>query len=209
MDFEIIDLEGKVPYNKGLDFQMKLWEEVHEGGKSKLIFLEHKPTITLGRRTEPSHLLHSIDEYREMGIEVVKVQRGGSVTYHGPGQLVGYVITKVSRHGGTHSLVSRVMGLLERTIQTFGVPCHQNHDFPGIWTNDNPKKKLAAIGMQIKSGVSLHGFAVNVNLDLSPFSKIIPCGLPEPVSTLSLELKRNLSVQEVRDRLVEYLPNYL
>ncbi len=209
VDFDIIEPEGEVPYKVGLDLQMECWKEVQEGGKSKVIFLEHSPTITLGRRTKQSHLFHTIDEYREMGIEVVKVDRGGSVTYHGPGQLVGYIITKVSKHGGTHNLVTKTMALLEKAIHDLGIQCRKNNEFPGIWTETKPMKKLAAIGMQIKSGVSLHGFAVNVDLDLEPFTKILPCGLPEPVSTLSIELGRKVRVQETKYKISMLLPDFL
>lgn len=204
-DFEIIELAGEIPYREGLEIQMKHWKEVGKGGNSRILFLEHTPTITLGRRTNPDHLLYSQEEYKKRGIEVVKVDRGGSVTYHGPGQLVGYIITRVARHGGTHNLVTKTMQMLEQSIVQLGIEAQKNEEFPGIWTTTQPPKKLAAIGMQIKAGTSLHGFAVNVNLELEPFSMIVPCGLPEPVSTLSIELKRRVSIEEVKENIIQNL----
>ncbi len=208
VEFRIIELEGTVPYHEGLAKQMTLWQQVKEGRKSALILLQHMPTITLGRRTDPSHLLYSKEEYAERGIDVVKIDRGGSVTYHGPGQLVGYIISRVARHGGTHKLVSSVLELVCETIRSFGIDSVVNNEMPGVWTR-HPLKKVAAVGMQIKEGISLHGFAINVDMDLAPFSLIIPCGLPEPVTTMSMEKGEKVEVDDVKEKIKSLLPMFL
>ncbi len=198
-----------VDYSRGLQRQLELWEESVVTSCTWLMLLEHNPVVTLGRRTDPSHLMLSSEEYFRRGIDVVQIERGGSVTYHGPGQVVGYVITPVAKHGGTHRLVTKVMDMVERCISSFGIVCCKNEELPGVWTVGKPQKKLAAVGMQIRKGVSLHGFAINVDMDLEPFGLIMPCGLPDPVSTLSLELSRSIAPEEVMDRLEKIAGNYL
>ncbi len=184
-NFRKIVIEGVQDYTSMLEKQYQTMEEVRSGGDPVLYLLEHKPVVTLGRRTKEEHL--------------VRVQRGGSVTYHGPGQLVGYVICKVSTLGGTYNLVKKVLQLVKETIESFGIQCKIDDDNPGVWTADDNPRKLAAVGMQIKEGYSLHGFAINVDLPLTPFTYIVPCGLSLPVSTLSVELGRRVSISELRE----------
>ncbi len=198
-NFRKIVIEGVQDYTSMLEKQYQTMEEVRSGGDPVLYLLEHKPVVTLGRRTKEEHLVLDKEQLAEKGIDLVRVQRGGSATYHGPGQLVGYVICKVSTLGGTYNLVKKVLQLVKETIESFGIQCKIDDDNPGVWTADDNPRKLAAVGMQIKEGYSLHGFAINVDLPLTPFTYIVPCGLSLPVSTLSVELGRRVSISELRE----------
>lgn len=201
--FEKIVLEAPQKYDKMLLKQYETLEEVRNGRNPVLYLLEHQPVVTLGRRTEQKHLLLTPEEFSEKGIDVVQVQRGGSATYHGPGQLVGYVICKVSTLGGTYKLVKKILKLVQSTIEAFGVDCKVDDNNPGVWTSDEIPRKIAAVGMQIKEGYSLHGFAINVDLPLAPFTYIVPCGLTLPVSTISIERGKKIPISDVRDWVLE------
>lgn len=202
--WEIKDL-AMIPYKEALDLQNELLERAKHSNKRYILLLEHPPVITLGRRTDPNHLLLSQKELEKKGIDLFNVDRGGSATYHGPGQLVGYIITKVSKHGGVHALVSKVLSSIHQLFSEMGLEVEINNDMPGVWTKTDIPRKLSAVGMQIKNGYSLHGFALNINTSLEGFSMIVPCGLPNPVSTLSIELGRTISVEEVKLKIKKIL----
>jgi len=202
--WQIIDLK-RISYAEALELQQQTWNAVQEGGDHVLYLLEHNPVITMGRRTDPEHLLRSRSELKEDGIELFKVDRGGSATYHGPGQLVGYVICKSSRMGGIHTLVKRILNIITETIQSFGVPATIDEDNPGVWTETEVPRKLAAVGMSNTHGITMHGFAINVDLPLSGFSAIVPCGLTLPVTTMAIETGKHLQVDDVKTRLIEIL----
>lgn len=191
-EFDIIN------YQKGLDLQMKFWKDAQKEKIHHLMLLEHEPVITLGRRTKPDHIIMDEEEIRRNGIDVFKVERGGSATYHGPGQLVGYIICKSSRLGGIHDVVSRVLNAVKQIIENFGVEVDVDHDNPGVWTISKTPRKLAAVGMQNKLGYTLHGFAINVNLPLTGFQAIVPCGLTLPVSTMSIESGKIIDIKAVK-----------
>ncbi len=200
---------GIMDYSSALLYQEKCWERVKAGSNDYLLFLQHNPVITLGRRTDPSHVHYAEDELLEKGIELFKVDRGGSATYHGPGQLIGYMISKVSRFGGIHRLVSLILESLEKSITKLGISCFADHKNPGIWTKSENPKKLAAVGMHVKEGITLHGFAVNVDMSLAGFSTILPCGLNQPVSTLSIELEKSVNIDDFRDIISNILLRYV
>lgn len=202
--WEIRDL-GMISYKDALDLQNELLERAMISNNHYILLLEHEPVITLGRRTDPDHLLLSQKDLERKGIDLFNVERGGSATYHGPGQLVGYIITKVSKHGGVHALVSKVLSSIHQLISEMGLNVEINNEMPGIWTRTDIPKKLSAVGMQIKHGYSLHGFALNVNNSLEGFSMIVPCGLPNPVSTLSIELGIQLTIEEVKQKIKKIL----
>ena len=139
-----------------------------------LMLLEHPPTYTKGRRTAPGDLVYSDDECRRRGIAVYDVDRGGRSTYHGPGQLVGYPIMAL---GGRYDVLSYLRGLedaLIRAVAELGVDARRDPDHTGVWVGAN---KLAAIGVKITRGITMHGFALNVTTDLSMFGGIVPCGI--------------------------------
>lgn len=198
--WEIRDLD-MISYKDALELQNDLLERAMISNNHYILLLEHEPVITLGRRTDPTHLLLSQNDLERKGIALFNVERGGSATFHGPGQLVGYIITKASKHGGVHTLVSKVLSSIHEVITEMGLKVEINNEMPGIWTKTDIPRKLSAVGMQIKHGYSLHGFALNVNNSLEGFSMIVPCGLPNPVSTLSIELGSRLTIEEVKQKV--------
>jgi lipoyl(octanoyl) transferase len=168
---------GRVPYEEGMALQERLRERVIAGELAEcMLLLEHEPVYTLGRRSEPGDLPMGEDWCRAQGIEVIKTPRGGKLTYHGPGQLVGYPIMRVDD-------VLVYLRTMERAIiaalAEAGVEARsreaEGKDYTGVWVQD---RKIASIGVHLSRGVSAHGFAVNVTNDLAPFTWVVACGLP-------------------------------
>jgi lipoyl(octanoyl) transferase len=163
---------GSVPYGDALAWQRRLAEERIAGRQSHdlLLLLEHPPVITLGRGSRDEHLL-AVD-----GVEVFEIERGGDVTYHGPGQLVGYPIIDLTGyrqdlHWYLRTLEDALIGALAR----LGIAAERNPGYTGVWTRG---RKIASIGIHVKQWVTWHGFALNVTTDLSAFNRIVPCGIP-------------------------------
>ncbi len=205
--WHIVDM-GQLEYGSALDLQQQLMSQAMAGNDHYILLLEHKPVITLGKRTKKEHILLPNDKLKQNGISVYSVNRGGSATFHNPGQLVGYVICKTSRVGGTHKLVVSILNSIVNTILNYGISVHKDHENPGVWTDDTPPKKIAAVGMQIIKGYSMHGFALNVNNDLQGFQYIIPCGLSLPVTSLKIEGIQK-SMQNVKSDIISNLKKYL
>ena len=194
---------GLVPYMEAWDMQLQLHEEVAEGRKpDTLLLVEHPNVYTLGRRGQLSDILIDKGELERLGIEVHYTDRGGQVTYHGPGQLVGYPILNLRRWGGGPlKYVRSLEQVLIETLSDFGVRAESEGHPTGVWVED---RKIAAIGVKVSRRVTTHGFALNICPDLSYFDHIVPCGLPESrVTSLSLELGREVMVGEVAVVLVE------
>lgn len=178
----LLDL-GRMEYGEALQLQRRMVEERAAGRTpDTLILVEHDHVITLGRKTTPANL-------RPQGVPVFEVERGGDATYHGPGQLVGYPIVLLQDHD-VRRHVRTIESALIRTASKFGIDGETVEGHPGIWVKG---KKLASIGVAVKSWVSYHGFALNVNTDLSYFSLIRPCGL-DPNTMTSMEELRGLSL---------------
>jgi len=141
-----------------------------------LLMLEHPPVYTLGRRSAPDDLPRGADWYREQGIDIVETARGGKLTYHGPGQLVGYPIVHVA---DIPAFIRTMEGAIAAALAEEGVTSrgrdHEGAQFTGVWVAD---RKIASIGVHVSRGVSMHGFAVNVDNDLRPFEWVVACGLP-------------------------------
>jgi len=183
------------PYAEALCAQERAHAEVREGAPDQLLLYEHPPTVTLGRATAPAHLLASAEELRARGIELHEVGRGGSVTYHGPGQLVGYPIVDLRRRDlSAHAFVRLLEGALIGTLTEFGVQAYARGGLTGVWTD---RGKIAAIGIRVSRGVTLHGFALNVTTDLSPFSLLVPCGLASESVTSMREMGVEAGLDEV------------
>lgn len=167
---------GRVPYEKGLALQQRLaLGREEEQNEDTLLLLEHDPVYTAGRRTDESEILWSEHQRSARGIDFVKTDRGGKVTYHGPGQLVGYPIVDIrARNLGVRKWVE----LLERTIidvlEPLGIAGMIDCDQPGVWLG---KAKIAAIGIHVSRGVSRHGFALNVDPNMNDYKGIVACGL--------------------------------
>ena len=166
---------GLVAYQDAWQFQQRIAARVRAGGDPALILLEHPPTYTLGVRGKAEHVLVSQETLLSSGAEVHRTDRGGDVTFHGPGQLVGYPILNIRRYGeGPSWYVHTLEAMLIDVVAHFGVFAGRSPRNPGVWVGDT---KIAAIGVRVSRGVTTHGFALNVNTDLAYFQHIIPCGL--------------------------------
>ena len=199
---------GTIDYATGVRLQRRLVELRKDGRIGDvLLLLEHVPVITLGRNAKATNVVASAELLSRRGVEVVQCDRGGDVTFHGPGQLVGYPIFNLrempAENGNPKTLgavayVRKLEEVLIRTCADFGIPSKRVAGLTGVWTDANEEAKIAAIGVHISRAVTSHGFALNVNVDLGYFNLIIPCGITsKPVTSLARELKQQLSMQAV------------
>ena len=191
---------GRVDYATGLDLQKQLVEARHEDRiGNTLLLLEHPPVLTLGRNSDRSNILASEEFLAYRGVEIHEINRGGDVTYHGPGQLVGYPIldlrsftlSDTGRRLGAVDYVRLLEEALIRALGDFAVPGQRIAGRTGVWTITGrtvPGKKISAIGVHISRGITSHGFALNVTTDLRDFDLIVPCGISDRTVT-SLELE--------------------
>lgn len=189
---------GRMEYRAAWRLQQRLVEE-RSGNRIEdtLLLLEHPPTFTLGKRTDAAHLLLTEEEMKRRGAALVPVDRGGDVTFHGPGQLVGYpIISLAGRQGGPGRYMRDLEETLIRAMSRFGVEAGRVAGLTGVWVGD---EKIAAIGARINAQrVTSHGFALNVSTDLSYFEWIIPCGIRgRGVTSLSRALGRNVALSEI------------
>ena len=184
---------GLVDYQVGWDLQKEIQENVINSKlENTLLLLEHSSVYTAGRRTEISD--RPID-----GTPVIDVDRGGKITWHGPGQLVGYPIIKLKNSTDVVGFVRELETALISVCAEFGVEAKRYCERSGVWIRDSKgDRKIAAIGLRVAKGVTMHGFALNVNPDLSAYSKIIPCGITDAkVTSLAVELGQKIDIQEV------------
>ena len=183
-----------IPYAEALTLQKQLQEErTAERQGDVLLLLEHSPVYTLGRSTQPAHWDCGGEFLRRTGASLQSVDRGGSITYHGPGQIVGYPILKLSHYcSGPKQYVRKLEEVLIHTLLRWGIEGYRFEKKPGVWVRRNhADAKIAAIGVRIDHGVTIHGFALNVDLDLSPFSYIMPCGLTQGHITSMAEVRQS------------------
>jgi lipoate-protein ligase B len=178
---------GLVDYQKAWEEQQRLVEACRRDGCARLLLLEHPPTYTLGVHGRQEHLLVGEEALAELGAAVHRVDRGGDITFHGPGQLVGYPILDLGRwNRGPVWYVRSLEAVLIETLSAFGLAAQRAPGRPGVWVR---RAKIAAIGVRVSRGITSHGFALNVNPDLSYFSRIIPCGLAgATVTSMAREL---------------------
>jgi lipoyl(octanoyl) transferase len=192
----VLDL-GLVPYGEAWDLQRSLAGALSQGAiPDTVIFLEHPPVVTLGRRTDEAEL-HVPDN---AAAEVVETNRGGKSTFHGPGQLVCYPILDLNRHGrDVKKYVRDLEAALVRTVAPLGLEATTIEGLTGVWL-ERPPRKIASIGVHVSRWVTTHGYALNVDLDPAPFSEwITACGLEDTAfTTIARELDRPVSVEEVR-----------
>jgi lipoyl(octanoyl) transferase len=181
------DWLGRMAYRDAWALQKRLASERADGSiGDRLLLVEHPAVLTLGRQADASHVLATPAELARRGIEVVRVERGGEVTYHGPGQLVAYPIVALSRRGLLlRPLVRAVEDAMIATCAAFGVTADRRDGHPGCWIEPDgiAPRKVGALGIRIERGVSYHGIALNVDPDLADFGLIDPCGMPDVVST--------------------------
>ncbi len=185
----IISCPGLVPYDRALTWQYERARRRQAGEVTDtLLLLEHPPTITLGRRTQRADLLTPPERLREQGIAVVEVDRGGEITYHAPGQLVGYPILDLRAHGqDLHRYLRDLEETLIWALAGFGVAAGRQPGLTGVWVGN---AKIAAIGIKVSRWVSLHGFALNIAPDLTPMRRdMVPCGIRDRGVTSLQELR--------------------
>jgi lipoate-protein ligase B len=192
---------GRFAYDDGLDLQKELEREVIERReKDFLLLLEHPHTFTLGRRAKMDGVLATAELLKSLGVSVFETNRGGKVTYHGLGQIVGYPIINLSSYKeDVHKYVRDLEEALIRAMKDFGIESFRIEGLTGVHTREG---KIAAIGVHIKRWVTTHGFALNVNTDLSFFNWIIACE-GEPVTSMEQLLGREIDLREVEDRIIK------
>lgn len=168
---------GRMDYGDALELQRTVARDRISGDipQDVLLLVEHPPVVTLGRASKLKNLVSSPDFLASRGVQVFEVERGGDVTFHGPGQLVGYPVMSLERHRmDLHWYLRQVEEALIRTLAGFGIPAQRTPGFTGVWTSG---RKIASIGVHVRSWVTWHGFALNVTTDLSYFDLIVPCGI--------------------------------
>ncbi|MFA5688212.1 MAG: lipoyl(octanoyl) transferase LipB [Kiritimatiellales bacterium] len=199
-----IQFEKPVPYQYGLNLQHCLLTARQNGEiPDTILILQHTPTITLGTRGRDNFLLLPREEYKKRGIELFHAERGGDVTYHAPGQWVLYPILYLGGRGAdSHGYLGNLEEVALRTLADFGIDGFRVEGKNGAWTEQG---KVAAIGFRLKRWVSFHGMSFNVNLDLTGFQTIVPCGLiGQPVASMQTVLGEKCpALNEVRDRLLQ------
>jgi lipoyl(octanoyl) transferase len=182
------DWLGRIGYREAWTRQKELVDARATGtADDTLLLLEHDPVLTLGRQADSAHVLATPRELRRRGIEVIRVERGGEVTYHGPGQLVAYPIIRLGDRGIlVRPLVAALEQAMIETCAELGVETFRRDGHPGCWvegTGGRPHRKVGALGLRIERGVSYHGIALNIDPDLRDFDLIDPCGMPGLIST--------------------------
>ncbi len=203
----LLILEEPIPYQAAWHMQQALWSErLSDQRPDTLLLLQHDPVFTLGRSTSARHLPYGESALRNCGAAVERTNRGGSITYHGPGQLVGYPIIKLARvASGPRAYVWLLEEVLIRTLALWGIAGHRLNRKPGVFVHvDNRECKIASIGIRLDRGVTLHGFALNVDLDLFPFSKVVACGLEDcPAISMSAVHRGPISLRQVADSVAD------
>ena len=191
---------GVVSYREAWRWQVDLADRVREGSAPEtLLLLEHPHTYTRGRLSPDSDLLLDESALTARGIEVVETDRGGLITYHGPGQLVAYPIIRLRGRGGPLWYVRTLEQVIIQSVARFGLPSGTVDGLTGVWTADG-RRKIAAIGVKIAGGVAYHGFAINVHPDLRMFGGIVPCGITDRnVTSLAAELEQSPSLDAVAE----------
>ena len=206
LEFSQLGLAPKfVDYTRGWDIQRELHEKVVAGtAPSTVLLLEHSPVYTAGKRTE--------DHERPFdGTPVVPVDRGGKLTWHGPGQLVGYPIIKLRNKAGIRDYVERLESVIIAVLADYGIDAVRMKGRAGVWIEQDekgPARKIAAIGIRVHEGVTMHGFAINCNNDLAPYGQIIACGITDAgVTTIAQETGRDVTPADLVSRITEELRN--
>ena len=190
---------GLVPYDDAWALQRRVHADVAAGGEDVVLLLEHPPVYTAGKRTEPH-------ERPFDGTPVVDVDRGGKITWHGPGQVTGYPLVRLADPVDVVAYVRRLEQVLMDTCADLGLETGRVEGRSGVWTTDG-RRKVAAIGIRVAQGVTMHGFALNCDPDLSAYGAIVPCGIADAtVTSLSAELGRDVTTADALPVLERHLP---
>jgi len=195
---------GLVPYQQAWAMQRALAAaRQRDDIPDTVLLLEHPHTFTIGRSGTRDHVYLSDQELADRGITCLEVDRGGDVTYHGPGQLVGYPILFLGSQPDVGAYLRSLEGCLIAVLDDWGIRAGRLEGYTGVWIGD---RKIAAIGVKVAQGVTTHGFALNANTDLSLFGHILPCGIPDKgITSMALELGRPVSMGQIEDAVVARL----
>jgi lipoate-protein ligase B len=202
---------GRVDYLHGWRLQEAVAYRVRAGADERLLLLEHDPVYTIGRRGTTDHLLVGPAELRRAGASAYRVDRGGDITYHGPGQLVGYPVVRLGDAPDLVSYVRAIEGALVDALAAYGVVARAERGKTGVWVDlpdTGAPAKIAAIGVRVSRGVTTHGFALNVRTDLSAFERMIPCGFAHEVASLE-RLGVSVNTQDIAQRAASALADRL
>ena len=199
----MVERLGTVPYEPTWELQDELAEQRRQRRiGDQLLLLEHFPVYTIGRGGDQTNLLAAPERLREIGAQFLRVDRGGDITFHGPGQLVAYPIVELRDPLDLRRYVRSLEAAIIETVAAFGVEAHREDGLIGIWVEG--RRKLAAIGVRVKRGVTTHGLALNVNTELRWFGEMIPCGIADrEVTSLAAELGHPVDMVAVEDRLAD------
>lgn len=195
---------GTEPYKKIWDLQHQIHRmRVNSQINDVLILLQHNHVYTLGKVAKKNHLLLDEKLLIEQGIELFEIDRGGDITYHGPGQIVGYPIIKLNElYEDVHRYLRELEEVIIRVLNEYNVRAYRIPEYTGVWVND---EKISAIGIKISRWVTMHGFAFNINTDLEFFDKIIPCGIfDKGITSLKKILGKNVDLDEVENFLIKH-----
>ncbi len=195
---------GFIDYKEAWDLQKETLNLRVKGKIPDVLYLlEHPNTYTLGKTADRKHLLGSRDYLLANKISVYDIDRGGDITYHGPGQIVGYPIINLSDWiKDTHKYLRSLEEIIIKTCAEYGISAGREPRYTGVWVDD---RKIAAIGIKVSRWITMHGFAINVNTDLSFFSGIIPCGISDKnVTSISKEINDKIKIDEVKAKLITY-----
>jgi lipoate-protein ligase B len=198
-----------LPYAEAWELQQSLVAQRLEDRRlDTLVLTEHEPVLTLGRTTKPEHWEPRWAELRDKGIHLHQTGRGGSVTYHGPGQLIGYPILRLQNFcPGPKTYVQKLEEVLIRVLAGWGIEGCRHESFRGVWvrTSATPMAKIASIGVRISHGVTMHGFALNVNVDLQPFTLLAPCGIEGcTMTSMAREFGKSIDLSGVREQVTQH-----
>ncbi len=194
-----------MPYEEAFDLQRQLVDEVLAGGNETILLVQHPPILTLGAAFHAENLLLSEEEYQLQGIDISRTDRGGDVTFHGPGQLVVYPILNLAERGkDLHRYLRTLEEAVIETVAHFGLQGERNPVNTGVWIGN---RKICAMGIKVRRWVTMHGLALNCSTDLSPYETIVPCGIRGDygVTSLSRELGREVTVDDVKPILLSAL----
>jgi len=194
---------GLIDYQKAWDLQHEIFNKrLSNEVSDTLLFLEHPNTYTLGKSSNKANLLFSDLELQQKKIAIYNIDRGGDITYHGPGQIVGYPIINLSLwKEDTHKYLRALEEVIIQTLLEFGVNSERNKEHTGVWVGNN---KICAIGIKVTRWITMHGFALNINTNMDYFNGIIPCGIKNKgVTSLKNELNRNIKIELVKKSLLQ------
>lgn len=206
---DVVDI-GRVEYATAWDMQKEYVEAVKTGASGTFFLCEHPHVYTFGKSADRNNLLVNDAFLKNIGAQRFDIERGGDITYHGPGQIVGYPIIDLNKMDiGVRLYVERLEQVLIDTLADFGIETERVEGLTGIWLKEGPSRKIAAIGIKVSRGVTMHGFALNVNTDLNYFNHIVPCGITDrAVTTMQAELGSEVKMDDVKLKLAEHFAHH-